>query len=323
MYMEKRKNLTVTTSPHVLDNSSTTKIMADVVIALLPATVVACMVFGLRAVFLTAICVFSCVGFEYLFRRISNRDNTITDLSAGVTGLLLAFNLPANFPYWMAIIGSFIAIVIVKQIFGGIGQNFANPAITARVVLLVSFTGAMTDWPKPTHIALATDAVTGPTPLGLLQAGEISQLPSHLHMLLGSVGGSLGETSALALLVGGAYLLIKRVITPTIPVTFIGTVAVMALIVGQDPIFHILAGGVILGAFFMATDYTTSPMTMGGQMVFGIGCGFITMMIRLYGSYPEGVSFAILLMNIIVPHIDRLSGRKLYGGMKRWQKQKS
>ncbi|HZK02419.1 MAG TPA: RnfABCDGE type electron transport complex subunit D, partial [Anaerovoracaceae bacterium] len=210
-------------------------------------------------------------------------------------------------------IGCFVAIVIVKQVFGGIGQNFANPAITARIVLLISFATPMTTWPLPKQILEAADAVTGPTPLGVFGTGDISALPSNVNMFLGFVGGSLGETSAIALLLGGIYLIGRKVIEPTIPVAFIGTVFVIALLSGEDAIFHICAGGVMLGAIFMATDYSTSPLTTNGKIIFGIGCGLITMLIRLFGALPEGVSFAILLMNILTPHIDRLSRRKIYG----------
>ncbi|MDD2215924.1 MAG: RnfABCDGE type electron transport complex subunit D [Eubacteriales bacterium] len=311
-------SLIVSSSPHILDNITTTRIMLDVIIALTPAFIMSGVIFGPRAILLTVTCVAACVAFEAAFRYITKKDNTITDLSAVVTGMLLSFNLPANLPYWMAIIGCFVAIVIVKQLFGGIGQNFANPAITARIVLLVSFATPMTTWPLPKQVMEAADAVTGPTPLGILNMGTgLEAIPSNMDMFLGFIGGSLGETSTIALLIGGIYLLARKVIEPAIPVAFIGTVFIIALITGQDPIFHICAGGVMLGAFFMATDYSTSPLTTPGRIIFGIGCGLLTMIIRLYGSYPEGVSFAILLMNILTPHIDSLSRRALYGVMKR------
>ncbi|MEG1929583.1 MAG: RnfABCDGE type electron transport complex subunit D [Anaerovorax sp.] len=311
-------NLIVTSSPHIIDDITTSRIMLDVVIALTPAFIMSGVVFGPRAILLTITCVCACVAFEALFQYIAKKTITVTDLSAVVTGMLLAFNLPSNLPYWMAVIGSFVAIVVVKQLFGGIGQNFVNPAITARIVLLISFSTQMTTWPLPQRILSAPDAVTGATPLGIMNmGGDLTTLPSNLDMFLGFIGGSLGETSAIALLIGGIYLLVKKVIEPAIPVAFIGTVAVIAILAGQDPIFHICAGGVMLGAFFMATDYSTSPITTSGRVVFGIGCGLLTMMIRLFGSYPEGVSFAILFMNILTPHIDNLSRRKLYGGAKK------
>lgn len=308
-----RGTLAVSSSPHILDSTDTTKIMLDVIIALVPAFIMSGVIFGPRAILLTITCVASCIVFEYAFEKLTNKENTISDLSAVVTGVLLSFNLPANLPYWMAVIGCFVAIVIVKQVFGGIGQNFANPAITARIVLLISFATPMTTWPLPKQILEAADAVTGPTPLGVFGTGDISALPSNVNMFLGFVGGSLGETSAIALLLGGIYLIGRKVIEPTIPVAFIGTVFVIALLSGEDAIFHICAGGVMLGAIFMATDYSTSPLTTNGKIIFGIGCGLITMLIRLFGALPEGVSFAILLMNILTPHIDRLSRRKIYG----------
>jgi len=306
--------LIVSSSPHVLDNTTTSRIMLDVIIALVPAFIMSGVIFGSRAILLTITCVVSCIIFEWAFEKVTNKTNTISDLSAVVTGVLLSFNLPSSLPYWMAVIGCFVAIVIVKQLFGGIGQNFANPAITARIVLLVSFATPMTTWPLPNQLMGVTDAVTGPTPLGIMNMGGDAAIPSNIDMFLGFVGGSLGETSAIALLLGGIYLVARKVIEPTIPVAFIGTVFVLALLAGQDPIFHVCAGGVMLGAIFMATDYSTSPLTTNGKIVFGIGCGLLTMIIRLFGAMPEGVSFSILLMNILTPHIDNLSRRKIYGG---------
>ena len=311
----KHGNLIVSSAPHVVSPVNTSRIMLDVIIALMPALLMAVYVFGPRALLLTVSCVIASVVFEWAFRKITGRTQTISDLSAVVTGVLLSFNLPANLPIWMAVIGCFVAIVVVKQLFGGLGQNFANPAIVGRIVLFISFATPMTTWPL-TRMQLAAgtaDAVTGPTPLGLLQAGNMDAMPSNTDMFLGFIGGSMGEISALALLIGGVYLVIRKVIEPTIPVCFIATVAVMALLMGQDPIFHICAGGVMLGAIFMATDYVTSPITTKGKIVFGIGCGILTMLIRMFASYPEGVSFAILLMNILTPHIDNLTRMKLNG----------
>ena len=289
----------------------TKKTMLCVIIALMPALIMAVYNFGARAFILTLVCVAASVLFEFLFEKITKRENTVSDLSAIVTGLLLAYNLPPTFPYWMAIIGCFVAIVIVKQLFGGIGQNFANPAITARIVLLVSFSTDMAVWAKPQERFLsAADAVTGATPLTQFAEGSTDSLPSNMEMFIGTIGGSLGEISAAALLIGAVILLVTRVMSPAIPVAYIGTVFVFTWALGLDPVFHILAGGVMLGAIFLATDPTTSPKTTVGKIIFGIGCGLLTVVIRVYGTYPEGVSFAILLMNILTPHIDSLTMRK-------------
>ena len=305
-----KRNLIVSSAPHVVSPVNTSRIMLDVLIALVPAVAMATFVFGMRALLLTAVCAAASVFFEYAVEKILKRDVTIGDLSAAVTGVILSLNLPANLPFWMAVVGCFIAIVIVKQLFGGMGQNFANPAITARVAMFIGFATAMTTWPLPVAQQTA-DAVTGATPLALFAKGL--EVPSNSAMFFGTVGGAMGETSALALLIGGAYLLFKKVIEPTIPACFIGTVAVMAILTGNDPIFHVCAGGVMLGAIFMATDYVTSPITTKGKVIFGIGCGLLTMIIRLYASYPEGVSFAILIMNILTPHIDNLTIPALNG----------
>ena len=305
-----KRNLIVSSAPHVVSPVNTSRIMLDVIIALVPAVAMATFVFGMRALLLTAVCAASCVFFDDAVEKILKRDVTISDLSAAVTGVILSLNLPANLPFWMACVGSFIAIVIVKQLFGGMGQNFANPAITARVALFIGFATAMTNFPLPVAQQTA-DAITGATPLGLFAKGL--EVPTNAQMFFGTIGGSMGETSALALLIGGAYLLFKKVIEPTIPACFIGTVAVMALLTGNDPIFHVCAGGVMLGAIFMATDYVTSPITTKGKVIFGVGCGLLTMIIRLYASYPEGVSFAILIMNILTPHIDNLTIPALNG----------
>ena len=305
-----KRNLIVSSAPHVVSPVNTSRIMLDVLIALVPAVAMATFVFGMRALLLTAVCAAASVFFEYAVEKILKRDVTIGDLSAAVTGVILSLNLPANLPFWMACVGSFVAIVIVKQLFGGMGQNFANPAITARVAMFIGFATAMTTWPLPVAQQTA-DAITGATPLALFAKGL--EVPSNSAMFFGTVGGAMGETSALALLIGGAYLLFKKVIEPTIPACFIGTVAVMAILTGNDPIFHVCAGGVMLGAIFMATDYVTSPITTKGKVIFGVGCGLLTMIIRLYASYPEGVSFAILIMNILTPHIDNLTIPALNG----------
>ena len=308
--------LLVSAGPHIRSNASTTSIMGDVLIALLPAVVASVLVFGTRALLLEAVCVASSVLFEYLFRRLLKRSNTISDLSAAVTGLLLAFNLPAGFPIWMAILGCFVAIVIVKQLFGGIGCNFANPAITGRIFLLIAFAGQMTTWPAANSYISGIDAVSGATPLALIKEGSIEALPAVKNLLFGIRGGCLGETCAIALLIGFVYLVIRRVITPTIPVVYVATIALMSLILGYDPIYMILTGGVLLGGIFMLTDYATSPATELGKVVFAVGAGIITMLIRnSSGGYPEGVSFAILLMNILCPYIAKLGHKKPFGGV--------
>lgn len=308
-------NLIVSSAPHFVSEVDTSRIMGAVLLALVPAFLVSTYVFGFRVITLTLVCVVACVAFEYLFNKMTKRQQTIGDLSAVLTGVLLAFNVPSNLSYIIAIIGCFVAIVIVKCLFGGLGQNIANPAITARIVLLVSFTTQMTTWPLPRSLQTA-DAVTGPTPLGILAEGG-SSMPSNADILLGFIGGSIGEVSAIALLIGGLFLIWRGIISPITPVCFIATVAVFAVAAGQDPIFHIVAGGVMLGAFFMATDYATTPILPLGKVIFGIGCGFLTMVIRIFGSYPEGVSFAILLMNIVTPHINTFCENRMYGGGKK------
>ena len=319
----KNDNLIVGASPHLVDSLSTRKIMGLVSVALLPSLLVSTYVYGLRCIILAAVTIVASVFFEYLFAKITKRENTIDDLSAVVTGLLLAMNLPPNFPYWMAVVGAFVAIVIVKQLFGGLGQNFVNPAITARIVLFVGFASQMSAYQDPSKGRLmfsAADAVTGATPLQIANvsgyAEAVAQYPT-MQLFLGNIGGSMGEVSALALLIGGIFLIIKKVISPATPIAFLGTMAVFALLIGQDPLWHICAGGAMIGAFFMATDYVTTPITIKGKIVFGICCGLLTMIIRTYGAYPEGISFSILLMNIITPLIDSFFEKRLYGGGKK------
>ena len=318
------KKLLVSASPHIHSPETTTGVMGDVLISLLPALVMAVVWFGSRALVLTAVCIGAAVLAEWLSRRVMKRTNTLGDLSAVVTGLILALNLPATLPLWMAAIGSIVAIVVVKQMFGGIGQNFVNPAMTARIILMVSFPTAMARWTAPLASAWSADAVTTATPMASLAAssgGNLSaDLPSLWQMLVGYHGGSMGEVCALALLVGGVYLILRRVISPIIPAAYIGTVAVWMLLAGHGDLrfvaYQLLGGGLLLGAFFMATDYATSPITAKGKWVFGIGCGIITSVIRLYGSLPEGVSFSIILMNILVPHIERLTLPRAFGAKK-------
>lgn len=319
------KKLLVSASPHIHSPETTTGVMGDVLISLLPALVMAVVWFGSRALVLTAVCIGTAVLAEWLSRRVMKRPNTLGDLSAVVTGLILALNLPASLPLWMAAIGSVVAIVVVKQMFGGIGQNFVNPAMTARIILMVSFPTAMARWTAPLVSAWSADAVTTATPMASLAAssgGNLSaDLPSLWRMLVGYHGGSMGEVCVLALLVGGVYLIIRRVISPIIPAAYIGTVAVWMLAAGRGDLrfvaYELLGGGLLLGAFFMATDYATSPITAKGKWIFGIGCGVITSVIRLYGSLPEGVSFSIILMNILVPHIERLTLPRAFGAEKK------
>lgn len=308
------RKLLVSAGPHVRGGVSTTSVMGDVLIALLPAVVASVLVFGTRALLLEVVCVAASILFEYLFRRITKRTNTISDLSAAVTGLLLAMNLPAGFPIWMAIVGCFVAIVIVKQLFGGIGCNFANPAITGRIFLLIAFAGQMTTCPTANSYIPGIDAVSGATPLALIKEGAVDSLPAVKNLLFGIRGGCLGETCAIALIIGFVYLVVRRVITPTIPLVYVATIALMSVVLGYDPIYMILTGGVLLGGIFMLTDYSTSPATEWGKVVFALGAGIITMLIRnSSGGYPEGVSFAILLMNIICPHLNKIGAKKPFG----------
>lgn len=318
-------------SPHIFAPQKARRILWFVVLALLPSMLVSFWYFGVSALLLTAISVVSCVLFEYLIQRFLLKGPvTITDGSAVVTGLLLAFNVPSNLPFWQIILGALVAIGIAKMTFGGLGKNPFNPALIARVFLLVSFPVEMTRWPLPlVNRFVLTDAITGPTSLGMVKEGlvkgdEMSALmekvPSYLDMFMGQMGGSLGEVSAAAILLGGLFLLLTRVISWHIPISFIGTVlAFTGLLYYFDPesyvnpLFHLLTGGLMLGAFFMATDMVTSPMTRWGQMIFGIGCGVITVVIRIWGAYPEGVSFAILVMNAFVPLINKGFKPKIFG----------
>ncbi|MBQ2974174.1 MAG: RnfABCDGE type electron transport complex subunit D [Clostridia bacterium] len=312
------KKLVVSASPHLRTKDTTRGIMLDVIIALIPALIAAIILFGPRVLAVTATTVITAVLSEFLARKVMKRHNTVGDLSAVVTGLILAFNLPVSIPLWMAAIGSFFAIVVVKQMFGGIGQNFANPAIVARIVLLLSFGQAMGNWTAP--LSWKTDAVSTATPLALLGGETAEELPSLLDMFLGIRGGCLGETCSVALIIGGIYLMARRVISYKIPVAFIGTVAVVMLIAGKGDLefvaYHLMSGGVLLGAFFMATDYSTSPIKSNAKIVFGIGCGLLTCLIRLFASLPEGVSFAILIMNLLVPHIETIMAPKPFGTVK-------
>jgi electron transport complex protein RnfD len=302
-------NLTLSVSPHIRDRATTSRIMLDVIIALMPAFVAAVWIFGGRAALIVAVCVGTCVFSEWIYEKLMKKPNTISDLSAVITGILLAYNLPVGIPVWQAMFGSVVAIILVKQLFGGIGKNFANPAITARIVMFLAFSVTMTTWVIP-------DGLSGATPLALIKKDNLEALPSLLNMFLGVRGGCLGETSVLALLLGGGYLLIRRVISWHIPVTFIATVFLLTALLGREPVYQVMSGGLVIGAFFMATDYVTSPQTNWGRLIFGCGAGCLTVLIRAYGSYPEGVSYSILLMNILVPYINKATLRRAFGGAK-------
>lgn len=303
--------LYVSSSPHFRSNSSTTKIMLDVIIALIPACIASVIIFGPLSLMLIAICIATCVLCEYICRKVMKRDTTIGDLSAVVTGLLLALNLPVNINPLIAIFGCIVAIIVVKQMFGGIGMNFVNPALAARIVLLVSFPNAMMSWVDAFWYK-APDAVASATPL----ASEIGTY-SYTELLLGTTGGSLGETCAIALVLGGVYLVIRKVISPIIPCVYILSAGIMSLIVGKDPLYQILSGGLLIGAIFMATDYATSPFTKWGKVIYAIGCGVLTILLRVYSNMPEGVSFSIILMNILVPLIEMATTPKAFGYVKK------
>ena len=305
--------LIVSASPHIREEISTKRIMLDVIIAMVPAMIASVVIFGPRTLLIIAVSVLSCVGSEFLARKIMKRDNIIGDLSAVVTGILLALNLPVSINPLIAVLGGVIAIVVVKQMFGGIGQNFVNPALTARIILMNSFPTKMTTWTPAFAYLSKTDALTTATPLGMIGTEAADQLPELPELFLGMHGGCIGETCAVALLIGGLYLIFRRVISPVIPVCMLGTVAVISLIAGRDVLVDLLSGGLLLGAIFMATDYTTSPITRNGRIVFAIGCGVLTMVIRIFGSLPEGVSYSIVLMNILVPLIERITRPRPFG----------
>ena len=329
--MSVNKKLTVSASPHVRAPHTVTGIMLDVIIALIPSLIAAVVIFGYRVLMVTLVCVGSAVLSEYVSRIVMKRHQTISDLSAVVTGLLLAFNLPASIPLWIAALGSVIAIVVVKQMFGGIGQNFVNPALASRIILLMSFPSQMANWATESKFVTTTATplanLSRPTEVmksftGASESAE--ELPSLLNMFLGLHGGSFGEVCSVALIIGGIYLVVRKVISPVIPLCYIGTVAVLMLIAGRGSFefvaYQILGGGLLLGAIFMATDYTTSPVSFKGKIIFAVGCGVITTVIRLFGSLPEGVSFSIILMNLLVPHIEKLTTAKPFGTPKRDRK---
>lgn len=309
----------MSSSPHIHTNVTTTKIMADVIIALMPAAVMGVLFFGFYAAAVIVTAVAAAVASEWIFNRIMKRRSTTGDLSAIVTGLLLALNMPPRIPLWMVMVGSAFAIIIVKQMFGGLGKNFVNPALAARCFMLIAWTGAMTTFYEP-----LIHAVSSATPLAVMEEGFApfrsgSELPSLMRCFIGLKAGTIGETSALALIIGFAYLLIKRVVSLKIPAAYLLSFAVLTFLFGKTGLdirytgYQLLTGGLLLGAFFMATDYTTTPATPTGKIIFGIGCGVLTFLIRQFGGYPEGVSFSILLMNLASPLIERFTIPKSFG----------
>ena len=334
----KNLKLIATSSPHIRAAENTRSIMLDVIIAMMPALVWAIVKFGFKALTLTAVSVIGCLFFEWGYRKIMKKPQSVGDLSAVVTGILLAFVCPVTLPYWTILIGDFFAIVVVKQLFGGIGKNFINPALAGRAALLAGYVSFMTTWIDPAKNTAplsggAADVVTAATPMAYLKTGDLATLSSQYSvadMFLGNIGGSLGEISALLLIVGGVYLIWRKVISWQTPVAYIATVAVIALVFpkgGADNVqfmlYSIFGGGLMLGAFFMATDYTTSPVTKTGQLIFGIGCGLLTMFIRYFGSYNEGVCYSIMIMNLLVALIDKAVKPSRFGVVKSAEKKEA
>ena len=326
----KNLKLIATSNPHIRSNETTRSIMLDVIIAMLPALAFAIFNFGLRALTLTAVSVVACIFWEWLYRKLMKKPQSIGDLSCVVTGMLLAFVCPVHMPYWMIIIGDFFAIVVVKQLFGGIGKNFLNPALAGRAVLLASYAGTMTSWVDPALnraaiIGSNADIVTTATPLAIMKTGDFAELMATYgvdKMFIGQIPGSLGEVSAVALLIGGAYLIWRKVINWQTPVAYIATVAVLTFLFPKQGtglewmLYSVFGGGLFLGAFFMATDYATSPVTKKGQLIFGIGCGLFTVLIRYFGSYNEGVCYSIMVMNLLVALIDKYTKPTRFGVVK-------
>ena len=328
---KKEHQLILSVSPHIKSEETTSRIMWSVTASLMPAAVMGVYFFGPRAAFTLALTIISALAAEYVFQRILNRKDTLSDGSAFLTGLLLGMNLPASAPFYIPIIGSFVAILITKQLFGGLGYNVFNPALIGRAFLLISFPRLMTIWTEPTAAFVGLDAKTTATPLGILKEEGAAKLMElfgdkinlYTQLFLGHRAGSIGETSAFALLIGAGFLLYRGYISWEIPVSFLGTAALLAWVFGAkgalfagDPLLHLLSGGMLIGAFFMATDYVTCPSVRRGQILFGVGCGFLTMLIRLKGGYPEGVMFAILIMNCFSPLIDRGFRTKVFGARK-------
>ena len=326
----KNLKLIATSNPHIRGSETTRSIMLDVIIAMLPALAFAIFNFGLRALTLTAVSVVGCIFWEWLYRKLMKKPQSIGDLSCVVTGMLLAFVCPVQMPYWMILIGDFFAIIVVKQLFGGIGKNFLNPALAGRAVLLASYAGTMTSWVDPAAgkapiIGSAADVVTTATPLAVMKTGDFAALTDTYNvgnMFIGQIPGSLGEVSALALLIGGAYLIWRKVINWQTPVSYIATVAVLTFLFPKQGsglewmLYSVFGGGLFLGAFFMATDYATSPVTKKGQLIFGIGCGLFTVLIRYFGSYNEGVCYSIMVMNLLVALIDKYTKPTRFGVVK-------
>ena len=307
--------LHVSASPHLHCGMHTRNLMGEVVIALLPSVIASVVLFGPRSLAVIAVCVAAAIASEYLSRLVMKRSQTVGDLSCIVTGVLLALNLPVTVPLWQAVFGVVVAIVVAKQMFGGLGQNFVNPALVGRIVLMGSFPVEMNDWVKPLSWMNGTDAVTSATPLAVLGENPDASFDT-LELFFGLRGGCLGEACIFALLLGGIYLMIRGIIRPLIPVTYLATVFILTWILGQNPVVHLLSGGLMIGAVFMATDYASCPINRAGKFVYAIGCGLLTVLIRLYGSLPEGVSFAIVIMNILTPLIEKVTRPLPFGSGK-------
>ncbi len=313
------EKLIVSSSPHIHTNDNVSEIMRDVIIALLPACIAGVLFFGFRSAVVLITAVAACMASEWIFQKITNKPTTLTDLSAAVTGLILGMNMPVGIPLWMVVVGSAFAIIIVKQLYGGLGKNFLNPALAGRCFMVIAWAGAMTTFVTP--IFSPPDAVSSATPLAVLKSGGEGYIPSIAASFLGIKSGCIGETSGLCLLIGFIYLLIKRVVSCRIPLAYIVSFVVLTLLFGNNgdmgllhyTALQVLTGGLLFGAFFMATDYVTTPTTPNGQILFGVGCGVLTFVIRKFGGYPEGVSFAILLMNIVTPLIDNVTKPKVFG----------
>ena len=328
--------LIASSNPHIRTNEDTRSIMLDVIIALCPALLMSVIRFGFRALIAVVVSMASAMFFEWLYRKLLHKTQTLGDLSAAVTGMLLAFVCPVTLPYWMLIVGNFFAIFVVKQLYGGLGKNFLNPALAGRAALVACYTGQMTSWIDPSTKAPLfgglADVVTAATPLTTMKSGEFAELTAQYSlsdMFIGNIGGSLGEISSMMLLIGGLYLIFRKVISWQIPVAYIGSVAILTFLFpqGNDALtwmlYNVLGGGLFLGAFFMATDYVTSPVTKKGQLIFGLGCGLITVFIRYFGSYPEGVCYSIMIMNLVVALIDKAVKPSRFGVVKSAEKKEA
>lgn len=327
--------LIASSNPHIRNNEDTRSIMLDVIIALCPALIMSVIRFGFRALISVLVSVVSAMFFEWLYRKLMHKTQTLGDLSAAVTGVLLAFVCPVTLPYWMLIVGNFFAIFVVKQLYGGLGKNFLNPALAGRAALVACYTSQMTSWIDPASgkapLFGGADVVTAATPLAMMKGGEFAEVTAQYSlsdMFIGNIGGSLGEISAMMLLIGGLYLIFRKVISWQIPVAYIGTVAILTLIAApagidnvQYMLYNVFGGGLMLGAIFMATDYATSPVTKPGQLIFGLGCGLLTCFIRRFGSYPEGVCYSILIMNCTTWLLDKYIRPTIYGAVKKEKKE--